>query len=81
MKFRVYEEKEATEEPVVTLRLRIYYDDGAELSAADSDGNILPCGHLITLPLDGTVKRLEAVNPDLGFQLDHRGRIKLAEED
>jgi len=81
MKFRVYEEKDANEEPVVALRLRVYSDGSAELWAVGRDGNRLRDGSLIALPLDGTVKRFEGVDPNLGFQLDHKRRIKLAGED
>ena len=81
MKFRVYKEKEANEEPVVALRLIVCFDGSAGLFAVDSNGNILLDGGLITLALDGTACRSQGVNPDLGFQLDHKGRIRLAGED
>jgi len=71
MKF-VLEGKE-TEKPIA-LGLTITYDGNVLLRVMKTN-----CGNLLTLNTDGTLARVEGVDPKLGFQLDAKGCIKLSE--
>ena len=51
------------------------------IRVTDADGNARPCGCLATLTRDGRIGRVLGVDPDLGFQLDKNGRIKIIDED
>lgn len=49
------------------------------LVAVDAHGRVMSCGNILTITPDGKVRRISFVHPDLGFQLDSRGRVVFAE--
>lgn len=79
MKLEVYSEDEE-EDKTVRLRFLEYGGGNFIVTVVDKRGNRLSQGDLIWFNKDGTIHRETSVNPDLGFQLDKDGRIKLDEE-
>ena len=70
--FKVYDEK--SEE--VYLKLQSF-SGGIKLCAVDRTGKAIRQGNILSIEQSGCVELDEAVNPDLGFQLDEKGRVKI----
>ena len=70
--FKVYDEK--SEEVYLTL---ISFSGGIELCAVDRTGKAMKQGNILSILQSGGIKLTVAVNPDLGFQLDEKGRVKI----
>lgn len=51
------------------------------LVACDGNGESIENGYLMLFESDGRMLRCYNVNPDLGFPLDSKGRIRLIGED
>lgn len=78
MKLEIYDEKKVKEEKK-KVRLRLIRDDYGNviLTAVNKNGKRFEDGNLIYFDSKGCLKRNCGVNPDLGFVLDDRGRIKI----
>jgi len=78
IKYEIYDEvDDDDEEQPTVIRLALeYVGDRVRVVAVDEDGEGLLCSCLVTFRPDGTIHRHQAVDPDLGFQLDDEGRIK-----
>ena len=73
MKFEIYNAKKENNEPI---RLAFEeYGDSICVVAVDKFGERLKKGYLLKFCLDGTIRVLTAVDPDLGFQLNGNGQI------
>ena len=84
MKLEVYI-KEPPEETEQTIRLAFcerLCEEGDEIFivAVRKHGGVEMQGNLIAFLPNGRIRLGGSVNPDLGFDLDEKGRIKLAEE-
>ena len=69
------------EEKITRVKLE---DDGSGIVtvvAVDKDGNRVDQGILFRLLPNGTIQRMPSVNPNLGFVLDDKGRIKFDDEE
>jgi len=78
MKLGIYDEAKIVERPVI-LRLSRFVCSGAvELKAVNERGERLIRGDILVILPNGTIKMAEQVDPDLGFQLDKDGKVKLA---
>ena len=68
------------EEKITRVKLR---DDSGNVTviAVDKDGNRVDQGILFCLLPYGTIQRMPSVNPNLGFVLDDKGRIKFEDEE
>ena len=82
MKYEIYSESATKEKPPVRLRLvrDVHFRDEVTIIAVDGDGNRASQGDIITFTPDGRIQRHARVNPNFGFDLDDRGRIKLEDE-
>lgn len=80
MKLEIYDEKKVEEEKKVRLRLVKNWDGHICLRAVDEDGDMIDRCALVYFSKEGHVGRYLGVNPDLGFDLDEKGRIKLDDE-
>jgi hypothetical protein len=73
MKLEVYEPMVEKEQVV---RIKLVKEEGrVYLVAVNNYGATLIRGYLLRLT-DGNLLRCSTVNPDLGFDLDEKGRIK-----
>ena len=70
--FRVYGE----DVKEVSLKLQSF-SDCIKLCAVDRTGTVMKQGNILSILQSGGIKLAEAVNPDLGFQLDEKGRVKI----
>jgi len=70
--FRVYGED--GKEVYLTL---LSFSDCIKLCAVDRTGTVMKQGNILSIEQSGYVELNEAVNPDLGFQLDEKGRVKI----
>jgi len=63
------------------VRLRLVEDDDGEVSvcAVRANGECVDYGVLLSFAEDGRMRREVRISPDLGFDLDDYGRIKLVE--
>ena len=71
---------EACNDDVVRLALHCTDEGGVVLVAVDENGVRLSQGSLLSLTGDGRLRRHQLVNSNLGFDLDDKERIELAEE-
>ena len=77
MKYKLYKEGEKAEK-MVTVRL-VPTDYGSiRLIAVNDAGEVLSSGSLLDLHPDGRIHRHDCVGKELGFDLDHDGRIKVS---
>ncbi len=74
-KFKVYSPQD-TEEKTVYLKLEPSGSDSVELYAVDKNGHLRIRGRLLCFE-DGRLRLCAGIDPDLGFDLDDIGRIKL----
>ena len=70
--FRVYDEKSKE----VYLKLQSF-SGGIKLCAVDRTGKSMKQGNILSIEQNGCVELDRSVNPDLGFQLDEKGRVKI----
>jgi hypothetical protein len=75
MKLKVFEQEQEKEKEVI-LKLE-EWSDGIVLIAVDEDGNKVVRGKLLRLQNNGMIHLYRAIDTDLGFQLDSKGRIKI----
>ena len=80
LKLQAY--KPQPEEEKIT-RVKIHDHGGGIVTviAVDKDGNRADQGILFRLLPNGTIQRMPSVNPNLGFVLDDKGRIKFDDEE
>ena len=64
------------EEKITRVKLYDHGSGNVTVIAVDKDGNRVDQGILFCLLPNGTIQRMPSVNPDLGFVLDDKGRIK-----
>ena len=64
------------EENITRVKLEDHGSEIVTVIAVDKDGNRVDQGILFCLLPNGTIQRMPSVNPDLGFVLDDKGRIK-----
>ena len=69
---------DATPDKVVRIDVK-QSADGIVINAVDENGDIVAGGHLVKLRTTGRIWHCRNVDPDLGFDLDGNGRIKLDE--
>ncbi len=78
MKLEIYDDTTPETEKVVTLRLQRFCGDGPIwLSAVDERGVTVGGGNILRIKPDGSIKRCRGVEPDIGFDLDVQGRVKI----
>lgn len=70
---------EKVEETPITLTLEEGIDRDNIVLTAVKDGKRSQ-QNVLVIYSDGTIQQMTCVNPDLGFQLDERGRVKLRNE-
>jgi len=80
MAIEFVEPKEAEKVRRVMVKAGIDEEENVEIRAYNEDGLRVECGLLFTITQDGRFSRAYSVNPDLGFYLDERGRIKEEED-
>ncbi len=70
---------DATPEPEKAATLRLHRDDcgSIRLTAVDERGKTNPRGNILWIKPDGSIKRCRGVDPDIGFDLDVQGRVKI----
>ena len=69
-------ESESTPLPTLVHVKRL--DSGAmDLCVVDESGVCRDCSNILVLTTRGTLRLRKGLNPDLGFQLDKQGRIKV----
>jgi hypothetical protein len=74
MRLEIYEDRKDKEETVIRLKLcRDHF--GVSVEAVDDKGNRIPQGTLVRFDATGTLSLMHTVNSELGFELDHLGRI------
>lgn len=94
MKLSVFEEKKV-EKPKKEFSLRLVKGrimvapfsfssametkEVVKLVAVDKDGNPYSAGNILYFNDNGTVTRCTDVDPELGFQLDELGRVKICD--
>lgn len=76
MKLEIYSEQLKMSERITRLRLE---KSGDEISivAVRENGSYIDSGHLMRFFPGGQIRLFQHVNPDLGFDLDEEGRIKI----
>ena len=79
MKLQAYNPRE-TEEKSTRVKLHDHGNGNVSVVAVNKDGQQIFPGNLFQLQSDGMIWRACHVNPDLGFVLDDRGRIKFTDE-
>ncbi len=78
MKLEIYNDTTPETEKVVTLRLqRLCRDDSILLSVVDERGKALPRGNILRFGPDGRITRCRGLYPDIGFDLDVQGSVKI----
>ena len=81
MRIEVWEPPEPTPEPEKVLRLRLRQcDRSGELWAVDEGGASPRKGSHVAILSRNGLTRIRHVDPDLGFPLDDKGRVKLVGE-
>ena len=75
LKLQAYNPRE-TEEKSTRVKLEDHGSGIINVVVVDKDGNRVDQGILFCLLPYGTIQRMPSVNPDLGFVLDDKGRIK-----
>lgn len=78
MRLEIYNEKPKDQEKVVRLRLIEQYKGEITVVAVRDDGTMDGCAYLLDFHSESRRIRLRAgVNPNLGFNLDKKGRIEI----
>ena len=77
-KLQVYN-PQPEEEKITRVKLEDHGSGIINIVVVDKDGNEVAKGNLFQLLPNGKIQRLRYVNPDLGFVLDDRGRVKFEE--
>ena len=75
LKLQAYNPRE-TEENITRVKLEDHGSGIINVVVVDEDGAQIDQGILFCLLPNGTIQRMPSVNPDLGFVLDDKGRIK-----
>lgn len=73
MQFEIY--GQAKQPKVVRLNLVNLASGGVRLQVVDENGGHEPGGELVVLHTDGSIHLCNAIDPSIGFELDHRGRL------
>ncbi|MEN6534511.1 MAG: hypothetical protein ABFD89_12660 [Bryobacteraceae bacterium] len=81
MKLEIYGKPAPKEEPPVRLRLVRALDGAIMLEAVDEGGSRVFAGNLLYFSETGRIIRQRGVSPDLGFDLDEQGCIKMGDEE
>jgi len=76
MKLEIYGEQQEKLEQIVRLRLE-KSEDAISVIAVKENGNRISWGHLMKFLPSGQIHFSQLINPDLGFDLDKDGRIKI----
>lgn len=76
MKLEVW--NDAPKKPETPVRLRLFPKDGGRVSlhVVDEDGGAIDCGCIATIDPDGSIRRFQNVDPEIGFDLDPLGRVR-----
>ncbi len=69
---------DATPEPEKAATLRLQKESGSIwLIAVDERGVMVGGGNILRIKSDGSIYRCRGVDPDIGFDLDVQGRVKI----
>lgn len=68
---------------VVFLSLKYAYEENGDVAGidtvvVDNKGHVRDQGRLWRIGVDGRLWRYKDVNPDFGFELDSKGRVRIA---
>jgi len=74
MKLKIYSESKEEQAPVY-LKLIEGADGDVKLIACDEAGNRVFGGNILALTPAGKIQVHQNVSPDLGFQLDQKGKV------
>ncbi len=76
MKLEIYDG--ATPEPETVVTLRLQKESGSIwLIAVDERGVMVRGGNILRIKSDGSIYRVRGIDPDIGFDLDAEGRVKI----
>lgn len=73
----------AEAEDVVFLSLKYAYKESGDVAGidtvvVDNKGHVRDRGYLWRISIDGRLWRYKDVNPDFGFDLDDKGRVRIS---
>jgi len=80
MKLKIYSESKEEQTPVC-LKLVEGTNGDVRLVACDEEGNPVYAGNILDIREDGKIHLYPGVDPDLGFQRNHKGKVIVYDDD